>query len=79
MHAGRSSADMEPNSGCQKKAMVIGLGGGALAMFLHRYLGFAVDAVELDELVVALAMRHFGFCNGGNLQVLGKQSLHFAK
>lgn len=43
------------------RVMVIGLGGGALPIYLHRALGLAVDCVELDEAVVGLARRHFGF------------------
>ena len=54
------------SSGC---ALVIGLGGGGLPVFLHRFLGMSVEAVELDEAVVGLARRHFGFQEESGLQV----------
>ena len=51
------------------RALVIGLGGGGLPVFLHRFLGMSVEAVELDEAVVGLARRHFGFQEEPGLQV----------
>lgn len=43
--------------------LVVGLGGGALPIYLHSCLGLAVDSVELDSTVVGLARRHFGFAD----------------
>ena len=43
------------------RVVVVGLGGGALPIYLHSCLGLAVDCVELDATVVGLARRHFGF------------------
>ena len=54
------------SSGC---AVVIGLGGGGLPVFLHRFLGMSVEAVELDATVVSLARRHFGFQEEPGLRV----------
>lgn len=51
------------------KSLVVGLGGGGLAAFLHRFLGVCVEAVELDPAVVELAKRHFGFEEGPDLKV----------
>jgi predicted membrane-bound spermidine synthase len=42
------------------KALMIGLGGGSIAMELHK-MGFSVDAVELDRRVPELAAKYFGF------------------
>ncbi|CAL8464325.1 g3860 [Coccomyxa elongata] len=43
--------------------LVVGLGGGALPIYLHSCLGLSVDCVELDVTVVGLARRHFGFAD----------------
>jgi spermidine synthase len=43
-----------------QRALMIGLGGGSLAKFVHRHLrATRVRVVELDERVVAAARRHF--------------------
>jgi hypothetical protein len=42
---------------------VVGLGGGALPIYLHSCLGLSVDCVELDATVAGLARRHFGFAD----------------
>jgi predicted membrane-bound spermidine synthase len=42
------------------KALLIGLGGGSLAMELKN-MGFRVDAVELDKRVQGVAEKYFGF------------------
>lgn len=42
---------------------MVGLGGGALPIYLHSCLGLSVDCVELDATVVGLARRHFGFAD----------------
>lgn len=46
------------------KALLIGLGGGNIAMELKK-MGFNVDAVELDQRVPMLASTYFGFEPGG--------------
>lgn len=56
------------------QAMVVGLGGGGLPVFLNKHCGMDVQSVELDPVVVDLARRHFGFADSATLQV----SLHSA-
>ncbi len=55
------------------QAMVVGLGGGGLPVFLNKHCGMDVQSVELDPVVVDLARRHFGFADSASLQV----KLHF--
>lgn len=45
----------------QGEVLVIGLGGGALPIYLHDVFSFNVDCVDLDETVIRLAKMHFGF------------------
>jgi predicted membrane-bound spermidine synthase len=54
-------ASMKP---VNSKALLIGLGGGSLAMELKN-MGFSVDAVELDKRVPEVAEKYFGFKPGG--------------
>jgi hypothetical protein len=58
---GEGLAERRRKEGRYGSVLLVGLGGGALPTFLHRAFGFAVDCVELDETVVALAKKHFGF------------------
>lgn len=51
------------------KALVIGVGGGSLPLLLARHMGFQVDAVELDPVVLDLAQQHFAFADGPGMQV----------
>eukprot|EP00249_Psilotum_nudum_P014024 c24626_g1_i1 orf=102-1856(-) len=51
------------------RVLSIGVGGGALPMFLHERLGFHVEAVDLDETVLRLARCHFGLVEEECLQV----------
>lgn len=45
-----------------KRILVVGLGGGTLPMFLHKYYPSAViDAVDIDPDVVDVARKFFGF------------------
>ncbi|KAA6429889.1 MAG: hypothetical protein FRX49_00321, partial [Trebouxia sp. A1-2] len=50
------------------QAMVVGLGGGGLPVFLNKHCGMDVQSVELDPVVVDLARRHFGFADSASLQ-----------
>lgn len=52
------------------QAMVVGLGGGGLPVFLNQHCGMDVQSVELDPVVVDLARRHFGFADSATLQVM---------
>lgn len=51
------------------QALVVGLGGGGLPVFLNRHCHMDVQAVELDPVVVDLARRHFGFAESASLRV----------
>ena len=45
-----------------RSMLVVGLGGGTIPTFLHRCLPeLAIDAVELDPVVIEVAKSHFGF------------------
>ncbi|CAM6067802.1 unnamed protein product [Sphagnum tenellum] len=46
--------------GKRVKVLALGIGGGALPIFLHKHFHFHIQAVELDEVVLDLACRHFG-------------------
>lgn len=52
-----------------KKGLVVGLGSGALALYLHWHMGMDVKAVELDAAVVGLAEQHFEFSTKEGLEV----------
>jgi spermidine synthase len=53
-----------------QRILIVGLGGGSIAMFLHKHLpGASIDAVELDPAVVAVARSHFGLITDARLQV----------
>ena len=56
-------------AGSLGRALVVGLGGGGLPVFLQRHCGLCVDVVELDDVVVQLACDHFGFHPSDELQV----------
>lgn len=52
-----------------KRVLVVGLGGGTLPRFLHRYFPDAViDAVDIDPEVVHVAREYFGFRDSKTLR-----------
>jgi spermidine synthase len=56
------SAPASSSSPLPHRCLVIGLGGGALTMFLNQYVpSMSVTAVELDSDVFTLAVKHFNF------------------
>ena len=57
--------------GGRGRALVVGLGGGGLPVFLAQACGLQVDAVELDPVVLSLARQHFGLPEGASLTVRG--------
>lgn len=65
-----SEAEVQGRAGQEVKprALVVGLGGGSLPMFLNRHCSMDVQSVELDPVVVGLARRHFGFQDSARLQ-----------
>jgi spermidine synthase len=53
-----------------QRMLIIGLGGGSMAKFLHRRFPQAhIDAVELDPMVVDVARRYFGLVEDERLRV----------
>lgn len=64
-------SDVASSSDRQKseKAIVIGLGGGALPAYLRHYIQLNVLAVELDPVIYSIAQEHFGFETDEHLQV----------
>lgn len=51
------------------RALVVGLGGGTLPMFLrHHFPQAAIDAVEIDPDVVHVARTYFGFREDGRMR-----------
>lgn len=59
------------------KALLLGLGGGSIAMEL-KMMGFSVDAVELDRRIPELAERYFGFVPDG-INVYIDDGRHFIR
>jgi len=59
------------------KALMIGLGGGSIAMELKK-MGFSVDAVELDKRVPDVAEKYFGFEPDG-INVYVDDGRHFIR
>ena len=59
----------QPENKLRPRAVVIGVGGGSLPLFLARHLDFEVEAVELDPAVLELAQEHFSFHNSDRLRV----------
>lgn len=56
-------APCEPFPAAPRRILLVGLGGGALPVYLHRhYPQAAIDVVEIVPEVVLAAERFFGFC-----------------
>lgn len=52
-----------------RRFLVVGLGGGTLPMFLRKYYpNAAIDAVDIDPEVVAVARKFFGFREDARMQ-----------
>ncbi|GBG81413.1 hypothetical protein CBR_g32089 [Chara braunii] len=65
-----SSLQKVGNGGSQGHVCIIGLGGGALPMFMHKYLPVSLKIVELDAQVVNVARKHFGLVEDQRLRVV---------
>lgn len=60
------------------RALLVGLGGGALAMALQRYLpALRLDVVDLVPGLDALAARHFGFIAGPRCRTLVQDGVQY--
>jgi len=56
-------------------ALILGVGGGAIANIFQNNLGFNVDAVELDERVAQVARQYFALSN--NVNVIVDDARHY--
>lgn len=65
---GRALQD-EVDAGRQPGVLAIGGGACTLPIFLHRHFPFRIEVVEMDELVIQLARRHFGLEEDARLVV----------
>lgn len=49
-----------------KRVLIVGLGGGTMASYLHhQFPGAVIDTVEIDPEVLSVARRYFGFRDDG--------------
>eukprot|EP01018_Ginkgo_biloba_P016681 Gb_39248 [translate_table: standard] len=55
--------------GDRPNLLCIGVGGGALMMFLKRHFKFSIVGVEMDEVVLKLAKKFFGLVEDEHLQI----------
>jgi spermidine synthase len=54
-----------------KRVLVLGLGGGSISVYLHRFLpAAAIDAVELDPGVIGVAKKYFGVRETARLHLI---------
>lgn len=60
-----------------KSTLLLGLGAGSLASFLHRYSTLSITAVELRQLVIDVAYRYFELPQCERLSVQCENALHF--
>ncbi|MEZ4380423.1 MAG: fused MFS/spermidine synthase [Nannocystaceae bacterium] len=66
---------LQPSPG---RVLVLGLGGGTLPRFFHRMIpDAAIDAVEIDPLVVRMAKEWFGVAGGPRLRIYTADALAF--
>lgn len=54
-----------------RRVLVLGLGAGSIAVYLHRFVpDAAIDAVELDPGVIEVAKKYFGLRETGNFRLI---------
>jgi spermidine synthase len=54
-----------------KRVLVLGLGGGSIPIYLHRFLPEAtIDVVEIDPGIIAVAKKYFGMRETGRLHLI---------
>jgi spermidine synthase len=54
-----------------KRVLVLGLGGGSIPVYLHRFLPEAtIDVVEIDPGIIAAARKYFGLRETGRLRLI---------
>ena len=63
-----------------RRILIVGLGGGSLAMAFQKLLPSAtIDTVEIDPAVVRVARRFFEFVPGARMQVFEEDGRVFVK
>jgi len=63
-----------------KRALIVGLGGGAMVHFLKAHdPGLKLDVVEIDPMIVGIADRFFDVRSGGNVDVRTADGLAYLK
>lgn len=65
----RSFLDAKIGNGIKPKALCLGVGGGALIVFLSSQLGFQVLGIEADNVVLQVARKYFGLERGNSIQL----------
>jgi len=61
-----------------RSLLVVGLGGGVVPTFLQLHRPqLAIDVVELDPEVIAVARSHFGFRDGGRVRAFAEDGRRF--
>jgi hypothetical protein len=69
-----------PSSKEELGVVVVGLGGGSLPMFLHRFIAQSmVEVVELDPVVGEVAKKFFGFNEGARMKLHIDDGLEYIK
>ncbi|KAL8136558.1 hypothetical protein V2J09_002559 [Rumex salicifolius] len=67
------------DSKIKPRALCIGVGGGALVGFLATQLGFEVVGVEVDQVVLSVAMKYFGLEQCESVRVFVGDGIEFLK
>ncbi|RQM14888.1 hypothetical protein DD237_003055 [Peronospora effusa] len=76
LHAVSLSSRTVPNA--LHRTLVLGLGGGCLAQYLHDNIpGMDVTACELDPTIVTVAEQYFGFCQDQRMRVVVADALKY--
>lgn len=65
--------------GSRPRALCLGVGGGALLVFLTDQLNFEVDGVEEDEAVLEVAKRHFGLESDEFIHLFAEDGIRYIK
>lgn len=60
-----------------KETLLLGLGAGSLANFLHHCSTLSITAIELRQLVIDVAYRYFELPRSDRLQIHNENALHF--
>ncbi|CAH0481164.1 unnamed protein product [Peronospora belbahrii] len=73
-----ASLSSRPVPDALHRTLVLGLGGGCLAQYLHDNIpGMDVTACELDPTIVTVAAQYFGFCPDQRMRVVVADALEY--